>query len=372
MKKVTVVMPHYNKLEALRETLPLWQEAMDEYSSVIVVDDWSRGNLPEIGGVRYVRPPRRSRMDSILNRAPYRLSTLCNTGCRHTTGDIIIKTDPDIIPPRDIISRVRKSLKPNVLMTGRIDHRDPNGKVKSPDRRDVDNGESYYTDNFNVIWGGMIMFFRERMSMVGWFSQEYDGTWGQEDADLAAKAYHSGMQIKYNAQIISEHIWHPKLATSGKTNDSLLRRRCTHYEYNLGDVTPYRPTVLVLTTPMIINTLSAETIPLRFLTYDDGRGDKPRWAVLTTSSPTLFQACEIAKDAGYEQVIDARYIDNETYKPGMIEQLANTARAYRHTKYVEMDTFTAINIDGKDESTQNVEYKLPKEQSYIRREPAWK
>jgi glycosyltransferase involved in cell wall biosynthesis len=95
----SIVIPTFNRVVTLRQTLTaVTSQDYPDYE-IVVVDDGSNDGTPEVmakefPNVRYLRQP---------NRGP---AAARNTGIHATTGDIVAFTDDDCQPPQDWLTQL--------------------------------------------------------------------------------------------------------------------------------------------------------------------------------------------------------------------------------------------------------------------------
>jgi glycosyltransferase involved in cell wall biosynthesis len=96
---ISAVVPTFNRIATLRQTLTaLAAQDYPDYEIIVVDDGSSDGTgdvvTREFPAVRYVRQP---------NRGP---AAARNVGIRAALGDIVAFTDDDCLPPVDWLSRL--------------------------------------------------------------------------------------------------------------------------------------------------------------------------------------------------------------------------------------------------------------------------
>lgn len=248
MNNFSILIPHYQKRDALRKT---WEELhlqLHPDDEVLIIDDWSPDGVPNFDCkcTTIIRPKKRT-------PHIYRLNTLRNFGLKNAKWDNCIILDPDCIPNPNFIDNARKICDPNVLHGGCIDKVQEDGSTKYDGRRS--DGKSYWVDLLDKrgggIWGGCMMFSKSRAYLIGWFDEEYDGAWGAEDADFAARCYHSGMRLRFSMGLSVIHQYHPKNEEGYTRNRKTWISKTDTYRTHLSVATPYHPAVGVMVITML-------------------------------------------------------------------------------------------------------------------------
>lgn len=214
-----------------------------------MVDDFSPAGVPDFNCkcTRVIRPPAKA--------APhiYRLNTLRNLGLQNAKYDPVIILDPDCVPTPHYLDNARRMCDPNILHGGRIDKQQADGSVNADGR--LGSGRSRWvdtTDNRGAsVWGGNMLFSKSRAQLVGWFDTDYNGVWGAEDADFAARCYHSGMRLRYSTELSVLHLYHKKSAVGYERNRKMWIEKSAEYAQRLNVNTPYKPAVGVMVITMM-------------------------------------------------------------------------------------------------------------------------
>lgn len=247
MRNLSIIIPHYNKNEALLET---WKELMLQINptdEILVIDDHSpvKPDL-ECPCTEIIQPPKRT-------PHIYRLNTLRNLGLEHAANDFCIILDPDCVPNPRFIRNARRICDASVLFTGCIDKVQKDGSLKPDGRK---NGEKsiwidYRDKGGSGIWGGCMMFSKSRTSLIDWFDTSYDGVWGAEDADFGARCYHSGMRLRFSMELQVTHQWHEKNTEGYERNRQMWKDKVNGYRDHMNVITNYRPAVGVMVITML-------------------------------------------------------------------------------------------------------------------------
>ena len=248
MRNISILIPFYEKHEALYQMFPELQLQLHQDDEVIIIDDHSPSGPPEIecNCTTIIQPPK-------VTPHIYRLDTIRNYGIEHVKHDAIIILDPDCIPNYRLLDYARKMFDPSVLFGGCIDKVQKDDTViLDPRRRD---GRSYWCDLRDKggagIWGGIMMFSKRRTKLVKWFNVDYDGAWGMAENDFASKCYHSGIRLRYSMELSVTHLWHPSNRDGYARNRELWLTNRGKYSKTLNHFTPYNPAVAVLIVPTV-------------------------------------------------------------------------------------------------------------------------
>ena len=117
IKPVSVIIPCYNKKEALRKTLgnTVAQLDYENGDELIVSDGKSTDGVEKMlqrdfsGKVQFVQ---------VEERVGYNLNTVRNLGIRSSKNDVIIIFDADCIPQPGCIELLRRKAEPGVYLSG--------------------------------------------------------------------------------------------------------------------------------------------------------------------------------------------------------------------------------------------------------------
>ena len=275
MINLSIIIPHYNKNEALQET---WKELMlqiDPEDEILIIDDNSDVKPDfDCPCTHIIQPPK-------ITPHIYRLCTLRNLGIQKAKYDTVIILDPDCIPNPKFIENARKMSDASVLFTGCIDKVQKDGSIK-PDGRRNKEGKSRWSDykdnSGGSVWGGCMMFSKSRTQPLGWFDEDFNGAWGAEDAEFGSKCYHSGMRLRFSMELQVTHQYHPKVITGYPENKAKWISKVQQHREHLGTFTPYNPAVGVMVITMMrpdlinqcLQSVFRNRIPLRVRLINNG------------------------------------------------------------------------------------------------------
>ena len=323
MRNISIVIPHFNKNEALQET---WKELMLQIESedeIIITDDHSKVK-PELDCpcTRTIQPPK-------MTPHIYRLNTLRNLGVEHSSNDAVVILDPDCIPNPKFIEHARKIYDPSILYAGWINYLNEDGSLLKEDPRKGD-GKSRWVDRVNrscgMVWGGCMYFSKKRASLVGLYDTDFDGHWGAEDHVFGSACRNSGMRLRYERGLTVSHQWHIKNKPGNQQrNIDLFKQKIANHRTNLNLFTPYNPAIAVLMVSMMrpyyidqnMRAIFRHNIPLKVRLVNNGDRSKSqenemqwwsdRWAVDYINHKTPQLLSNIRSDT-------MRYYHDKKYK----------------------------------------------------------
>lgn len=248
MNNFSIIIPFFEKKEALKKTWGELHLQLHPDDQVLVVNDWSPNGVPEFDCLctKVICPPKHT-------PHIYRLNTLRNTGLESASWDACIVLDPDCVPNPHFLDNARKMFDPSVLFGGCIDKMQEDGAVKLDPRRRGDKGFwcDLKDDGGVGIYGGCMMFSKSRTKLVDWFSEEYNGAWGMEEHDFASRCYHSGIRLRFSTELQVTHQWHPENRVGYERNREIWTKNRETYRDHLGVFTSYKPAVVVLVVSML-------------------------------------------------------------------------------------------------------------------------
>jgi len=222
---LSVVMPFYDKEEAYLKTWEAIRPQLRSDDELIIVDDHTPNGTGacDCGVVTVIRPEE-------LDEHIYRLNTLRNMGIMHAKHDAILILDPDCIPDPTSLNRAREMYDPSIMVAGRIDKYLQTGKVK----RDPRNIGARWIDMEprpgSEVWGGCMLFSKEKAIIAGLFDEEFNGSWGAEEHEFAHRMFQIGVRLRYEPALSVKHQWHPKWNGGEKRNTELWNKKMLERE----------------------------------------------------------------------------------------------------------------------------------------------
>lgn len=214
MKRVTVVIPTFNRKEIL--TKAIWghisQSALSETKEILVIDDGSTdGTEARVSALRSESPvPIRYWQQSNRGQAAAR-----NLGVREAEGEIILFTDDDIIPAPDLLAEHlrwhERYPEAKAAMLGLV--------TWSPEVRPTPFMKWYGLDgplfayghfsentelDFRAFYTCNLSLKTEFLRRTGTFDEDFRG-YGFEDAELGYRLQKNGMRLGYNPAAVGYH-----------------------------------------------------------------------------------------------------------------------------------------------------------------------
>jgi len=199
--RFSVVIPTYNRVDTLRQTLAAVSAQDRSDYDILVIDDGSTDATAEtvaqeFPGVRLLRQP---------NRGP---AAARNRGIHEATGDVVAFTDDDCVPPPDWLSRLAAGY-------GRYPHiAGAGGYLEAPDalmrlnllaqfersigRDEYGAGQEEMVGGFECPAGGTnnMSYRRSVLLHAGGFDETFPYAAG-EDADLKWRVCQTGARLLY-------------------------------------------------------------------------------------------------------------------------------------------------------------------------------
>lgn len=244
MKKVSVVVTTYNRLDYLKSLILCLIEQTKQIEELIIADDGSSEDVEEV--IKELIPSCNFKIKFITQEDKgFRLSRSRNNGVRIATGDIILFLDQDCIFSNTLIEEVEKKLKKESFMVFKIlwSSEEEAKEIKKIMKNKIDFKEIIKKIDFkklkkqrksfrqgklknfkykiglkdrgtNIV-GAAFAFYKEDYIRINGFDEEYTN-WGKEDDDISWRAYKSGLKsklIKQEYPII--HMYHYSDPTKG-------------------------------------------------------------------------------------------------------------------------------------------------------------
>jgi len=370
MINLSIIIPHYNKNEALQET---WKELMlqiDPDDEILIIDDHSDVK-PDLDCpcTRTIQPPE-------VTPHIYRLCTLRNIGIQEAKHDACIILDPDCVPNPYFIKYARKIHDKGILFGGWINYR-TKGKGTIPDPRSKTYHKSSWvdedSDKCGLIWGGCMMFSKSRVQLAGLFDESFNPNWGSEEHEFTSRCYHSGMRLRYELGLQVTHQYHEKVHYGDQEkNRVLLFKRKLEHEQNID--MKYNPNVAVLMVSTLrpyfieqaLRGVFRETVPIKVRLVNNGDNSEEQMKAIKTWEgraavdyeyypdkinlpPIRNKALFDYKKNGYKYLI--LQDDDIMVKPNHINHLINVAEAnpqyYAISGYITSENDYSRQIGGR-------------------------
>lgn len=208
MPVVSVVIPTYNRLEMLSQTLPTLLEqnlAASEYELLVCDSNSTDGTAEYLAELSRIHPNVRHLPGAYSGRAAAR-----NAGIEHARGEIVLFNDADILASPDLLSvhlqRHRERAK--IALVGlevqtrdledyryKRDHPQARGHLHPPSRRRL-SWLYFLTGNASVR--------REDLLLAGCFDESFTG-YGHEDLELGYRLRKIGIEICYEPRAVNYH-----------------------------------------------------------------------------------------------------------------------------------------------------------------------
>ena len=252
--RLSVLMNVFNRAELLRRALSSWLRQTEGDFELIVCDDGSTDDTPQIAErfareapfeVRYVRQEHRG----------HRRAAILNRGLRASRYEWILFTDCDSLAMPDLVARHRAAAQPDRLLCGgyvRLNREETealrdddvrSGRyeqlIESPDRRreirrrhraaqwQIFRRKSRRPHNMGLNYSAP----REALVRINGYDEAFEG-WGGADGDVRERLRMIGVHpvSLYDTAIVL-HMWHPPETT--KTKETIRRNRAWAGRRNL-------------------------------------------------------------------------------------------------------------------------------------------
>ncbi|MGL5950200.1 MAG: glycosyltransferase [Cetobacterium sp.] len=254
MKKITVIIPVYNRLEHLRASfLCLLNQNVKPYE-LIISDDGSSEKV--IDFLEDLIPKADFKIKVIYQQdIGFRKTRALNNAVRNAEGEILVFCDQDLIFPKDHLENIEKTLKKREFVNYRPQNTDENEKnnilellnqgftyekiLKKLELGDKIHEKNHLRKDRNRRWlynlrlnkrgvklvGMSYALYKEDYIEVNGYNEEYQG-WGYEDDDFGNRLYSwgiKGREIKDNE--LSFHLWHHFDPTKKESSNEELYRK---------------------------------------------------------------------------------------------------------------------------------------------------
>lgn len=185
-KNISVVMPYYSRVAALKETLKTYGEFYGDDVEIIVVDDGSPLPLA-LDEVKVITLPRKE--------VGYSPVIPINVGVEYATHDLIVLTLPEVSHNSPVLYRMRDVWSPNAYVMAQCWCKTMKRWLASPDDNPVSGLQQGKPKGMSFNF--CVMLHRSLWEEVGGMSRDY--RWGShyDDTDFAHKIAASGADLKW-------------------------------------------------------------------------------------------------------------------------------------------------------------------------------
>ena len=248
MKKVSIVIPTYNKLMRLRLTLKSLEPQVDKDVEVIVVfDGCDKEVIEDFHKLTFSYKPIEIINEKNIGRARAR-----NEGIKAATGEIVIFLDDDrLVNPEYIKAHRRLHEKGYGVVLGmrnqlfmkdddiRKFYDDPSGLCEYCEKYgEIENYVFPKGSKSRFRWlnffTGNVSVDRQALLDAGCFDDAFQG-WGHEDVDLGIRLYLNGQKFGYSGRAINYHLMHASNFDSKKESCCRnLRYMIKKYNKHIG------------------------------------------------------------------------------------------------------------------------------------------
>lgn len=238
MKKISVIVPVYNRLEHLRSLfICLLKQEVQPYELIISDDGSSQDIMKFIGDlifkakfkIKYIKQ----------EDLGFRKTRALNNGVKEAEGEVLVFCDQDLIFPNDYLKTILQNINKKTFLMSRpisVTEEEKNKIIK-----DLNNGKEYkdlikylpedyiagekrtlkkdlyrrILNKFGLnkrgirLVGMSYALYKENYTDVNGYDEKYRG-WGLEDDDLGNRLYVYGIKGKeMKASLIQLHLYHP-------------------------------------------------------------------------------------------------------------------------------------------------------------------
>ncbi|MBA3011447.1 MAG: glycosyltransferase family 2 protein [Proteobacteria bacterium] len=243
--KISVIVPTYNRPDALQKVLDglVGQTLLPH--EIIIADDGSTGETARM------LVPYLSRQDVLVHHVwqedkGFRLSRIRNKAILKAQGEYLLMLDGDCIPERHFVedhfflaekgcffqgkrvivnekSQARFTCSDMDSFARRLAHALNLGISNSHHIIRIPFWPAHRTLKLSGVRGCNMGFFRKDLVAVNGYNQQMQG-WGREDQEIVVRLYKYGLRRKENPfRAICYHLWHRQnLRTSLEKNDMIL------------------------------------------------------------------------------------------------------------------------------------------------------
>lgn len=201
-KRISVIVPVYNNVRDLRECLGALIAASWPEVELIVVDDASTDETPEVAeqmGVRVLR------LDQ--NSGP---GAARNCGARHAKGDILFFVDSDVVVMPEAVRHVARVFAEHpdlAVVFGSYDDRPRAPGVVSQYRNLLHHFVHQHSrPEASTFWAGCGAVRRAAFEEVGGFDETFTPTCSVDDIELGYRLHRAGYKILSDKTLQGTHL----------------------------------------------------------------------------------------------------------------------------------------------------------------------
>lgn len=238
MKRISVIIPVYNRLEHLRAGIQcLLNQTVKPYELIISDDGSSEKIMDFIGDL--IGKAQFKIKHVYQEDKGFRKTRALNNGVKNAEGEILVFCDQDLVFPKDHLENIVKNLKENEFLNYRpqnteekekneiltllnegIEYEDILQRLNIGDKKaEVEHLKKdrkrrwLYTLNLNKrgvkLVGMSYALTKESYIKVNGYNEKFQG-WGFEDDDFGNRLYALGIKGReIKDENLSFHLWHP-------------------------------------------------------------------------------------------------------------------------------------------------------------------
>lgn len=199
---LTIIVPAYNCIPALRQCLTALQAQVGHEMEIIVVDDASTDATPEAAaetGVRVIHAPR--------NGGP---GMARNLGAAVAAGDILLFVDSDVVIGPGVLQRVVETFRQYPKLTALFGSYDdkPEAKTLVSSYRNLLHHYTHQAGNPDAVtfWAGLGAVKRQDFLEIGGFDGERYYRPSIEDIELGYRLKRAGHSILLDRELQAKHL----------------------------------------------------------------------------------------------------------------------------------------------------------------------
>lgn len=252
---VSVVIPTYNQAPWLERTLAAVAGQTYRPLEVIVVDDGSQDDTPQILARLAAEFPVPLRIVRRSNGGP---GAARNSGIEASRGDVVAFTDSDAVPRSDWLERGMARLRQEGVDCAGVEGRVEVERDRAPTIR-THQIENRYGGHFLTC---NMLYRREALAAVGGFRTRF-----REDSDLAFSLIEQGWRIVFEPTQIVDHppregdVCEVFRLARKRRNDALLWRRHPDLaRRHLGSLYPPSETLVLVGEALVLAGAVAQTL----------------------------------------------------------------------------------------------------------------